>query len=156
MQNVITIGRRLLPLEQIAFAEPFDPTTNPDFKSDKEFKSRVTLLNRDAVLAEIPLPEFVDAHGFRLLAEDQVAINPANDFRVEIFTPTENFRPEKPFMSRLKWRDLKDNECSKLLLTKPESVIALVLRDKPVRNGARRRPQRRSFRAQSKPTLISG
>jgi hypothetical protein len=34
MQNVVTVGNRLLPLEQIAFVEPFDPNSNPDFKSN--------------------------------------------------------------------------------------------------------------------------
>ena len=45
MQNVITIGKRSLPLEQVAFVEPFDPASNPDFKSDKPFKTRVVLLS---------------------------------------------------------------------------------------------------------------
>jgi hypothetical protein len=29
MDNVITIGKRLIPIEHIAFVEPYDPTTNP-------------------------------------------------------------------------------------------------------------------------------
>ena len=41
MENVITVGKRLLPVEQIALVEPFDPTSNPDFKPEKQFKARV-------------------------------------------------------------------------------------------------------------------
>ena len=29
MSNAITVGRRLIPTEQIAFVEPFDPEANP-------------------------------------------------------------------------------------------------------------------------------
>jgi hypothetical protein len=49
-------------------------------------------------------------------------------FRVETFEPSEGFQPPKPYQSRLKWRDQDGNEQSKLLLTKPETVIAVVLR----------------------------
>ena len=31
MPNVVTIGKRLIPLDQIAFVEPFGPTRNPNF-----------------------------------------------------------------------------------------------------------------------------
>jgi hypothetical protein len=158
MQDVVTIGRRLIPLEQIAFAEPFDPASNPDFKSDKPFKARLVLLNRDTVLAEITAQEFADAHGFRLLAEDQIAVNPAISFRVETFTPTETFKPEKAYVTRLKWRDPEGNEHSKLLLTAPETVIAVALRggtDAPLRPGIPRPPRaplpRRTSR---KPALV--
>jgi hypothetical protein len=34
MQDVITIGKRLVSLEQIAFVEPFDPANNPEFKPE--------------------------------------------------------------------------------------------------------------------------
>ena len=53
MQDVITIGKRLVPVEQIAFVEPFDPTSNPEFKPEKVFKARIVLLNRDIVLTEL-------------------------------------------------------------------------------------------------------
>jgi hypothetical protein len=36
MENVITLGKRLLPIEQIAVIEPFDPSSNPDFKPEKQ------------------------------------------------------------------------------------------------------------------------
>jgi hypothetical protein len=49
-------------------------------------------------------------------------------FLVETFEPAEGFQPRKPYQSRLKWRDQDGNEQSKLLLTKPETVIAVVLR----------------------------
>jgi hypothetical protein len=154
MQNVVTIGRRLIPLEQVAFVEPFDPASNPEFKSDKPFKARVVLLNRDTVLAEIAVQAFADAHGFRLLAEDQIAVNPSVAFRVETFEPTESFKPEKSYATRLKWRDLEDNEHSKLLLSKPEAVIAIAVRHeaepradaKPALRPIRSRPPRRGPR----------
>jgi hypothetical protein len=45
MQDVITIGRRLVPLEQIAFVEPFDPVANAEFKPEKPYKARVVLVS---------------------------------------------------------------------------------------------------------------
>lgn len=147
MQNVITIGKRLVPLEQIALVEPFDPASNPDFRPEKEFKARLVMLNRDTVLAEIPPQEFAEAHGFRILEADAMAVNPAVTFRVETFAPTESFQPEKAYVTRLKWRDRDGNDQSKLLLTEPETVIAVVLRGgadaSPPRTEAQRRVSRR-------------
>jgi hypothetical protein len=147
MEDVVTIGKRLLPVEQIALVEPFDPASNPDFKPEKEFRARVILLNRDMVLTEATPQEFAGAHGFILLAEDSIAANPGIAFRVESFEPTESFKPTKPYQTRLKWRDPDGNEQSKLLLTKPETVIAVVLRGTaetaPDRAEPRRRPSRR-------------
>jgi hypothetical protein len=131
MQNVLTIGKRLIPLEQIALVEPFDPASNPDFKTEKPFKARLVLITRDTVLTEDTPEAFAEAHGFRLLPDDQIAANPGVAFRVETFSPTESFKPDKPFATRLKWRDPDGNEQSKLLLAPPETVIATV-----VRNGA--------------------
>jgi hypothetical protein len=65
MQNVITLGRRFVPVEQIAFVEPFDPASNPKLKSDNAFKARVILLNRDTVLTEQTVQELADAQAFR-------------------------------------------------------------------------------------------
>jgi hypothetical protein len=76
MQNVITIGRELVPVEQIAYIEPFEPSPNGQFKPDKPYKGRVVLLNRETVLTETAPQEFAEAHGFRLLPEDTVATNP--------------------------------------------------------------------------------
>jgi hypothetical protein len=158
MQDVITIGKRLVPVEQIAFVEPFDPASNPEFKPEKAFKARVVLLNRDTVLAEFGPQEFADAHGFRMLAEDNMAVNPAIGFRVESFTATESFAPSKAFATRLKWRDRDGNEQSKLLLTAPETVIAVVLRgeaelDTGPKSSARR-PRPRAQRRPRKPELV--
>jgi hypothetical protein len=126
MPNVVTIGKRLIPLDQIAFVEPFDPTRNPNFKPSKEFKTRLVLLNREIVLAEEKPRAFADSHGMRFLEEDQVGINPTIGFRIETFEATEDFKPEKPFQSRLKWRDSAGMEQSKLLLAKPESLVEIV------------------------------
>jgi hypothetical protein len=143
MQKVITIGRRLVPAEQIALVEPFDPEANPSFKPDKPFKARVVLINRDNVLSEASPQEFADGHGFRMLTEDNVATNPAIAFRVETFTPTDEFKPTKPFLTRLRWRDQDGNDQSKLLLTKPETVIAVALRGGSEAGADRKEPPRR-------------
>jgi hypothetical protein len=102
MPDVITIGKRLIAIDQIAFVEPFDPSRNPNFKPSKEFKSRLVLLNRDIVLTEEEPRAFAQARGLRFLDEDNVGINPAIPFRVETFEPTLDFKPEKPFQARLK------------------------------------------------------
>ena len=128
MENVITLGRRLVPVEQIAFVETFDPASNPQFKTDRAFKARVVLLNRDTVLTEQMVEELANAQAFRMLADDNLAANHRVAFSVESFSPTESFKPTKPYLTRLKWRDLDGNEQSKLLLTKPEAVIAVLLR----------------------------
>jgi hypothetical protein len=152
MENVITIGRRHVPIEQIAYVEPFEIAADSDFKPEKPFKARVVLLDRDIVLAEAAPHEFADPHGFRLLVEDNVATNPAVTFRVESFEPTEGFRPTKPYQMRLMWRDPAGKNQSKLLLTRPEAVIAVALRgesleaDTTERKRPRRPPRRRAAR----------
>lgn len=129
MQNdVIIIGKRLVPMEQIALVESFEPNSNPDFKPEKEFKSRIVLLNRDTVLSEIEPREFTKSHGLLMLEEDAIAVNPAVAFAVENFEPTEAFKPEKPYVTRLRWTDPVGNERSKLLLTAAEKVVSIVLR----------------------------
>jgi hypothetical protein len=87
--QIITIGKKLVPAEQIAFIEAFDPASNPEFKPERDFKGRVVLLNRDTVLTKMTPQEFSDAHGFHLLFENSVAINLSLAFRVETFEPTE-------------------------------------------------------------------
>jgi len=47
MQNVITIGRELVPVEQIAYVETFEPALNGQRKSEKAYKNRVVLLMAD-------------------------------------------------------------------------------------------------------------
>jgi hypothetical protein len=129
MSNTINIGRRLIPLEQIALVEPFEPSAENPLRSDREFKSRIVLLNRDSVLAEIDSLTFAEQHGFRVLEEDAVASNPAlHSFAVEAFQPSADFQPSKPFRSRLVWRDRDGNTQSKLLLSGPETVLASVVR----------------------------
>ena len=51
MTHTITIGSRLVPLEQIALVEPFEPSTQNPLRTDRAFKSRIVLLNRDSILA---------------------------------------------------------------------------------------------------------
>ena len=152
MQNIITIGNKHIPIEQIAYVEPFDPAANTDFKPEKPFKARVVLLNRETVLTESTPQEFAEAHGFRMLPEDNVATNPAVTFRVESFQPTKDFNPARSYQTRLKWRDQDGSERSKLLLTKPEVVVAVALRGdsepgsdrKPPRRPSTRRPRQRA------------
>lgn len=121
--QVITFGKRLVPIEQIAFIEVFDPASNPEFKPERDFKGRVVLLNRDTVLTEMTPQDFAAAHNMRLLAEDNVAVGQAVAFKVETFTPTETFKPSKAYLTRIKWRDQDGNEQSKLLMTAPETVV---------------------------------
>jgi hypothetical protein len=152
MENVITIGRRHVPIEQIAYVEPFEIAADSDFKPEKPFKARVVLLDRDTVLTEATPQEFADAHGFRMLAEDNVATNPAIPFRVESFEPTEGFAPAKPYQTRLMWRDPTGKNQSKLLLTRPEAVIAVALRgESSDAGGERKRPRRPAQRRAARP-----
>ena len=125
--KVVTIGKRLVPLEQVAFVEPFDPSSNPEFKPEKDFKGRIVLRNRDMVLTEQTPQEFATEHEFHLFTEDSVAVNRSIAFKIETFEPTENFKPTKPYQTRLKWRDAGGEEQSKLLLTAPETVITELL-----------------------------
>ncbi|QOZ44774.1 hypothetical protein XH89_15795 [Bradyrhizobium sp. CCBAU 53340] len=60
---------------------------------------------------------FAGEHGLHLFTEDTVAVNQAIVFRVEVFESTADFKPAKPYKTRLKWRDLVGGEQSKLLLT---------------------------------------
>jgi hypothetical protein len=128
MQTIVTIGRKHVPIEEIALVEPFDAAANPQFRPKKDYKARVVLLNRDTVLAEFTPREFANAHTFRFLPEDDIAANPDITFRVESFEPTDTFKPAKPYATRLIWRDQHDIEHQALLLSKPETVIAVVLR----------------------------
>jgi hypothetical protein len=129
-QNIIAIGRKRVPIEAIALVEPFQPPAEQPsrFTSEKHFKARVVFIDRDSALTEDTFEAFAEAHKFRRLPDDSVATNPAVRFRVETFEPSEGFQPRKPYQSRLKWRDQDGEEQSKLLLTNPETVIAVVLR----------------------------
>jgi hypothetical protein len=155
MQNVITIGQEYVPVEQIAFVEAFEPPADGRFKPDKPYKGRVVLLNRESVLTEHTPQEFADANEFRFLPEDDVATNRLISFRVRRFEPREDFNPAKPFQTQLIWRDPDGNSRTKLLLTKPEMVIAIVLRGETepgVERKARpRRPAQRASRKRAAP-----
>jgi hypothetical protein len=152
--NILTIGKRLISLEQVAYVEPFDPAANPEFKPEKDFKARLVLLNRDVVLAENSPKEFAEANGFHLLAEDDVAVNPSVAFRVETFTPTESFKPGKAYRTRIKWRDANGNEQSKLLVTEPETVVAGLSQRGANRAAGSKRSPRRPARAKRGPRNV--
>ncbi|RXG85693.1 hypothetical protein [Bradyrhizobium zhanjiangense] len=70
-------------------------------------------------------------------------------FRIETFEPTENFKPAKPYKTRLKWRDLTGGEQSKLLLTEAETVIAEILGAKAELAKVAKRPARRLGRGRN-------
>jgi hypothetical protein len=152
MNNIITVVRQRLPLEQIALVEPFDPNANPDFKPHKEFKSRVVLLNRDVVLSEMTLDEFVEAHRFGRLREDNLVSNPAVSFRVETFTASKDFAPSRPFKTRLLWRDGTGGVNSRLLVSDPDVVIAAVVRVETTR--VQMRTVRRAPRKSTAPASL--
>jgi hypothetical protein len=155
MANFVTVGRRLIPREHIAFVEPFDPNANPKFQTSRDFKGRVVMVNRDSVLIE-ELPQmFADANGFRLLQMDRVATNPAVHFRVETFVPADGFAPSKAYASRLLWTDLDGQEQSKLLLSEPETVLAVAVKGEAdphaTVDAPARRPNRRKQAASVAP-----
>jgi hypothetical protein len=126
--STIVVGKRHIPLEHVALVEPFDPALHPGLKSEKSFKARLVLIDRQSVLTEETVDAFAGTHGFRMLKEEGVAINPAiRSFGVENFVPAEGFEPTKPFLTRLSWRDLDGNTQSKLLLSAPEAVLAIAV-----------------------------
>jgi len=121
--TIITNGKRLIPSEQVAFVEPFDPSANTEFKPEKDFKGRIILLDREIVLTEQTPQEFANEHKLHLFAEDGIAINPLIRFKIETFEPSDGFTPTKPYRTRIKWTDLGGEKQSKLLLTAPELVM---------------------------------
>jgi hypothetical protein len=127
MTNTLTIGKRLVPVAHIAFVEPYEPGETPRIQTVRNFQARVVLLNRDSILIEETVEDFAAAHGFALMPIDRVAANRLVRFSVETFAPAEGFTPSKPYASRLKWRDLDGNDQSKLLLTDPETALALAV-----------------------------
>lgn len=147
MSTFVTVGKRLIPREHIAFVEPYDPSANPKIQTSRAFLGRVMLVNRDSILIE-ELPEaFAKANEFRMLAEDHVGVNPAVHFQVETFEPSEGFNPSKPYASRLRWRDLDGNDQSKLLLSKAETVLAIAVKgEAPGQNGTAKPPRRANRR----------
>lgn len=129
MASFIVVGKRFIPPEYIAFVEPYDLlTARPQLRTSRWFQGRVVMVNRDSILIEEAPVVFAEANGFRTLAADRTATNPAIAFRVEAFLPVEGFTPSKAFATRLLWRDLDGDEQSKLLLSDPETVLAVVVR----------------------------
>jgi hypothetical protein len=128
MSDTVTLGKRLVPVEQIVLIEPFDPSVHPRMQTHRPFRARVVLRNRDSILTEEPPEVFAEAHAFRSLPEDGLFTNPEIHFSVEVFHPEGDFNPDKPYQSRLLWRDFDGNTQSKLLLTKPEDVLAIAVR----------------------------
>jgi hypothetical protein len=128
MSKTIEFGKRIVPVEQIALVEPFDPETQKNMRSHRPFKSRIVLLNRDSILSETEFLAFAEEHGFRVLTKDGAATNPEVPFSVERFEATADFQPSKPFVSRLMWKDGDGNTQSKLMLSEPEDLIAIAVR----------------------------
>jgi hypothetical protein len=147
--KVITVGKRLVPAGQIAFVEPFDPSSNPEFRPEKEYKGRLVLLNRDIVLTEQTPQEFGAENDLHLFAEDNIAVNRAIVYKIEIFEPTESFNPSRPYRTRLKWNDLDGGEQSKLLITAPETVIAEIVQAKIETAAPAKRPSKRPSRGRT-------
>ncbi len=127
MTNTVTIGRRLVPLASIALVEPFDASAHPGMKTDKVFKARIVLLDRQSVLSEDTPEAFIAAHGFRIVGGEGVGLNPSVRFSVESFVPAEGFVPNKPYASRLLWRDLEGNSQSKLFVIEPRTLLAIAV-----------------------------
>lgn len=127
MSNFVVVGRRLIPPEHIALVESYEASANPRVQSSRDFRSRVVLINRDSILIEEPTKAFAESNKFRMLPDDEVATNPAVHFSVERFEAAEDFQPSRPYATRLMWRDLDGNDQSKLLLTKPEQVLAIAV-----------------------------
>lgn len=126
MSNVITVGKRFIPREQIALVEPFEVNPNSTFQTSRTYEGRLVLVSSESMLIEETAEAFAEAHQFKLLAADRIAINPEVRFQVESFAPGKDFNPTKPFVSRLLWRDFDGNRRSKLLLSEPEAVLAVI------------------------------
>lgn len=128
MSNLMRIGKRLVPIEHVALIEPYVQTPDSPIRTQREFRSRIVLLNRDSVLSETAPGELAEVHAFRLLPVDSVATNPGIRFAVEEFAPAANFKPSKDYLTRLSWHDLDGNSQSKLLLTTPEETLSIAVR----------------------------
>ena len=150
MSDTIRVGRRFVPLEHIVLIEPFDPSTQTRLQTDKPYKARLVLLDRDSVLTEQPLAEFAEQHGFRMLAEDALAVSPNIHFTVEAFEVKDGFTPNKPYRSRLLWRGPAQEFESKLLLSAPETVLAIAVRGEVAAGPNEKEPPRVSRRRRRK------
>ncbi|MBB5048530.1 hypothetical protein HNR60_003297 [Rhodopseudomonas rhenobacensis] len=158
MSSFIIVGKRLLPREQIALVESYAPSETTTLQTTRTFQSRVIMINRDSVLLEEAPELFAQASGFRMLDGDRVAFNPVVRFNVETFAPVSGFTPTKPYVTRLRWRDLDGNDQSKLLVTSPDAVLSAVMGDGPAARlppgrGNGTRPRRARQTSRLKPSL---
>ncbi len=128
MSNLMQIGRRILPIEHVALIESYIQQPEAPLRTSREFKSRIVLLNRDSVLSEVPPEEIAEQYAFRMLPADGVATNPTIHFGVEQFEPAAGFTPSKDYLTRTSWHDWDGNVQSKLLLTPPETTLAVAVR----------------------------
>lgn len=94
MSEIVTVGRRLIPLDHIALVEPFDPSQSR-IQTSKEFKARVVMIARESILAEDAPATFAEAHGLRMLPDEGIAVSRRVHFGVEHFEPAEGFSPPK-------------------------------------------------------------
>ena len=131
MENLIRIGKRLIPLEQIALIEPYVVDPDKPLNTSKQFGSRIVLLDKDSVLSEESVSDLAEAHAFRMVQADGAATNPEVAYWVEHFEPDEFFKPEKSYQSRLLWRSGNGLAHSRLLLASPETVLAIAVRGLP-------------------------
>jgi hypothetical protein len=74
MTNTIQVAKRIVPVEQIALIEPYVPVEGGQLRSAREFKARIILLSRDSVLTEDTPEHLANAHAFRMISADQVAV----------------------------------------------------------------------------------
>ena len=130
MENVVIVEGNYVPNEDIVLVEPFVPRTDSQPRSGPTYNSRVVRLQGDNFLIRMTPDEFAKKHDFRLLPEDNVAINPAlaMKFRIQKFEPTATYSPDKPYLTRLTWPASNPDEAArwKLLLTKPDDVYAML------------------------------
>lgn len=125
MQSTVVVGKRLIPIEHVVLIEPCDPATLEQIESQRPFQARLILPDRSSVLTEDSLQGFAKAHGFRQIEADSVALNPAVLFHVETFEASGDFKPARPYRSRLLWRNPKGQMNSRLMLSEPSSLLSI-------------------------------
>lgn len=131
MQHTVLVGKRLIPAAHMVLVEPLDPAALERLESQRNFQTRLTLLDRSSVLLEEGFLEFAKTHALKEISDDDVAVNPGIAFRVEAFEPSGDFQPAKPYRSRLLWRDPHGQTHSRLMVTEPEKLLALAVSSAP-------------------------
>lgn len=91
-------------------------------------------------------------HHYRISADQLLprTVSPStarSGYKIEVFEPTEDFKPARSYKSRLKWNDPSGGEQSKLLA--PEIVIAEILEAKVQAPAQAKRPVKRPGRGRS-------